>query len=407
MPTAPPGCWPRPSASRPRTASSPWSVGHGRAALLSRRAGITGAGAWGWRTRFHHPARRVGHRHCRRRALRQQSGGPARGALPDVLAEPHHRIAGAGKTSHPSRGPVWGQSVAAALGGTSLAQVMNAVTVDRAATPEQFATFFAVVAATSACPSGWPPASGCGSGVDSGAATAWKLSIDRSGRLDVGRGPGAGLRLGHRRPHAGADDRRRGPTPEQVTASRPPCPGRLRPARRRRRPRHRQTRHVKLARPLKVNWPLAIGAGLPAALVLALLAGGLGLPAVRRRLRRRARHQTGDPVLMTAGAWLELIDALFRLGVQVDGSATSRDVATEVTSRFGEAFGPPRAYWPTWPTRPCTAPNGRSTKRALDWRGTPSVSSMARCGLRSANGPGAGASVGRAVTGPAGPGGAP
>jgi hypothetical protein len=44
---------------------------------------------------------------------------------------------------------------------------------------------------------------------------------------------------------------------------------------------------------------------------------------------------------MTAGAWLELIDALFRLGVQVDGSATSRDVATEVTSRFGEAFGPP------------------------------------------------------------------
>jgi hypothetical protein len=34
----------------------------------------------------------------------------------------------------------------AALAGTSLAQVMNAVTVDRAATPEQFATFFAVVA---------------------------------------------------------------------------------------------------------------------------------------------------------------------------------------------------------------------------------------------------------------------
>ena len=38
------------------------------------------------------------------------------------------------------------QSAPAALAGTSLAQVMNAVTVDRAATPEQFATFFAVVA---------------------------------------------------------------------------------------------------------------------------------------------------------------------------------------------------------------------------------------------------------------------
>ena len=39
-----------------------------------------------------------------------------------------------------------GQTNPAALAGTSLAQVMNAVTVDRAATPEQFATFFAVLA---------------------------------------------------------------------------------------------------------------------------------------------------------------------------------------------------------------------------------------------------------------------
>ena len=38
------------------------------------------------------------------------------------------------------------KAIPAALAGTSLAQVINAVTVDRAATPEQFATFFAVVA---------------------------------------------------------------------------------------------------------------------------------------------------------------------------------------------------------------------------------------------------------------------
>jgi hypothetical protein len=44
---------------------------------------------------------------------------------------------------------------------------------------------------------------------------------------------------------------------------------------------------------------------------------------------------------MTAGAWLELIDGLFRLGVQVDRSATTRDVAADVTDRFGEDFGPP------------------------------------------------------------------
>jgi hypothetical protein len=97
----------------------------------------------------------------------------------------------------------------------------------------------------------------------------------------------------------------------------------------------------KLAHPLNINWLLVAGAGVPAALVGALLTGALGLPALRRRLRRRARYQTKDPALLTAGAWLELIDGLFRLGVQVEGSATSRDVADEVTSRFGDAFGPP------------------------------------------------------------------
>ena len=240
-------------------------------------------------------------------------------------------------------GPSGGQAVAAALGGTSLAQVMNAVTVDRAATPEQFATFFAVVARYL----GVPVRLATGFRVPAAASTAgplppgsYQLTDRDAWTWDEVPVLGYGWVTVDPTPVRTTADV--APPPEQVTASPTTVPRQVtalpdggaahaiaKPV------------NVKLARPLKVNWPLAIGAGLPAALVLALLAGGLGLPAVRRRLRRRARHQTGDPVLMTAGAWLELIDALFRLGVQVDGSATSRDVATEVTSRFGEAFGPP------------------------------------------------------------------
>ena len=54
---------------------------------------------------------------------------------------------------------------------------------------------------------------GPGGGDDVGAVAARELPIDRSGRLDVGRGPGTGLWLGHRRPHPGADHGQRGPTP--------------------------------------------------------------------------------------------------------------------------------------------------------------------------------------------------
>ncbi len=97
---------------------------------------------------------------------------------------------------------------------------------------------------------------------------------------------------------------------------------------------------MKLTLPLHLDWGLVFGAGLPAAVLLALLIGGLGVPALRRRLRRLARHRLDDPALLATGAWLELLDGLARLGVEVPSSATSTDVAVQVADRFGDELGP-------------------------------------------------------------------
>ena len=59
---------------------------------------------------------------------------------------------------------------------------------------------------------------------------------------------------------------------------------------------------------------------------------------------RVARHQPADPSLLAAGAWLELLDGLSRLGVEVSPSATSSEVADQVAERFGEDFGPPARF---------------------------------------------------------------
>ena len=65
------------------------------------------------------------------------------GFLKPWLQRCRRRIAGSSPSRHHIRD---GRRCTPDLGGTALAQVVNAVTVDRAATPEQFATFVAVVA---------------------------------------------------------------------------------------------------------------------------------------------------------------------------------------------------------------------------------------------------------------------
>ncbi len=280
------------------------------------------------------------------------------------------RRVSAGRASGP-------HSVSAALAGTSLAQVMNAVTVDRAATPEQFATFFAVVARYIGVPvrvvTGFRvPAAASASGLLP--AGNYRLTNRDAWTWDEVPVLADGWVVVDPTPVRTTADV--SAPPEQVTATPTTVPKQV-TALPGRGAAHAIAKpvNVGLAHPLNVDWLLLLGAGLPAAAVATLLIGGLGLPAVRRRLRRRARHRTNDPAVLTAGAWLELIDGLFRLGVQVDGSATSRDVAAEVTSRFGDAFGPPATvlatlsdqalYSTEWPVDAAGAHLAWDTQRRL------------------------------------------
>jgi hypothetical protein len=242
-----------------------------------------------------------------------------------------------------TKGASRGVAPGGALAGTSLAEVINAVTVDHAATPEQFATFFAAVARYL--------------GVPVRLATGFR--VPAAGERQQPLGPGL-YRLTNTDAWAWDELPVEGygwvvidPTPVLTTANFSTPPEQVKPAPPTKPhpatalPSSKAT-HA-LARPVvvhphsgpRVDWAVVFGAGLPGALLVGLLGAFLGAPALRRRLRRLARHQPQDPTLLAAGAWLELLDGLCRLGAQVPGSATSSEVVEDVAERFGEdAAGP-------------------------------------------------------------------
>ena len=219
---------------------------------------------------------------------------------------------------------------------------MNAVTVDHAATPEQFATFFAVVArylgvpvrvvtgfrAPSAANSSSPLPAGQYELTNRDAWTWDEVPVVGYGWVVVDTTPV----LTTADPSAPSEQVKPAPRTHAKQATALPGKGAA----------HAIAKpvNVKLTLPLHLDWRVVLGAGLPAAIVLILLLGGLGVPALRRRLRRLARHQIDDPALLATGAWLELLDGLSRLGVEVPSSATSSDVAAQVADRFGEDLGP-------------------------------------------------------------------
>jgi hypothetical protein len=268
------------------------------------------------------------------------------------------------------------QSTSATLAGTSLAQVINAVTVDRAATPEQFATFYAVVARYLGVParlvtgfrvpvpshhSAVPP--GSYQLTDRDTWTWVEIPVEGVGWVIVDPTPAATTTAAS-------------PPPEQVRAT-PTTVARQATALPGNSAAHAIAKPTKVPRsqPVHVNWPLVLGIGLPAAVIVGLLAGGLLVPAVRRRLRRVARHQPADPSLLAAGAWLELLDGLSRLGLEVSQSATSSEVADQVVERFGEDFGPPTRfvgsaadqalYSTVWPLEEARARSAWDSQRQL------------------------------------------
>jgi TgpA N-terminal domain/Transglutaminase-like superfamily len=236
-----------------------------------------------------------------------------------------------------------GQANAAALAGTSLAQVMNAVTVDRAATPEQFATFFAVVARYVGVPSrvvtGFrvPAAANA-----TGPLPAGDYSLTNRDAWTWDELPVAGVGWVVVDPTPAATTMAASPPPEQVRAT-PTTQPRQATALPGNGAAHAIAKPVKVnpSQAARVDWPLVLGIGMPLALLIGGLSVVLVFPALRRRARRSARHKPGDPTLLAAGAWLELLDGLYRLGIEVPASATSTEVAESMAEHFGDDFGPP------------------------------------------------------------------
>jgi hypothetical protein len=244
-----------------------------------------------------------------------------------------------GQTARPSPGTAPG----GALAGTSLAEVINAVTVDHAATPEQFATFFAAVARYL--------------GVPVRLVTGFR--VPAAGEHQRPLRPGL-YRLTNRDAWAWDELPVEGygwvvvdPTPLLTTANVSAPPEQVKPAPPAKphpatalpgnKAAHALAKTVRAPhrKGSSLDWALVLAAGLPSAFLVSLLAVFFGLPALRRRLRRLARHQPQDPALLAAGAWLELLDGLCRLGADIPGSATSSEVVEEVAERFGGGAAEP------------------------------------------------------------------
>lgn len=255
---------------------------------------------------------------------------PAAPSKPPARAAPGHRPPAPTTTTTTTVPPSGG-------GGTSLSEVINAVTVQRAGTPEQFATFFALVARYL--------------GVPARVVTGFRLVGDSSGQPI----PAGSYRVTNREAWAWVEIPVQGfgwvvcdPTPDATTAgaTTPPeavsAPATTVPPRQANAvPRNQSTGGHALAPPGHIrvrrsshlsNWALA-GSALCGLLVL-IFAAGPGQAALRRHIRRR-RRRSEDPVLLAIGAWLELLDGLDRAGMRSPAGATASEVAEEVGHHFG------------------------------------------------------------------------
>lgn len=230
-----------------------------------------------------------------------------------------------------------GQSSPSHLGGTSLSEVINAVTVNRAATPEQFATFLAMVARYLGIPArvvtGFripPPAPGrlVSPGryqVTTEQAWAWiEVPVSGLGWVVVDPTPARVTGVAS-------------PPPESVQAPATTLPPRqanvvprasilgghaLAPA------AHIRVPHFRRVPTWEVV-AIAVGGAMVAALI-----GGPGQAWARRWWRRRSRR-SAEPSELAVGAWLELLDGLSQAGLRPEPGSTSREVASEAAGCFG------------------------------------------------------------------------
>lgn len=261
--------------------------------------------------------------------------------------DPAASSTGGTATTSPSKGAVKEKARtsttvagATASSGTSLSEVINAVTVNRAATPEQFATFYAMVARYL--------------GVPARVVTGFRLS--KSSTLPTV--PAGTYTVTNRQAWAWVEIPVSGygwvvadPTPDATTAASaaPPeavsAPATTIPPRQANAvPRNEISGghpvappgHIAVAHTRSIS-PWVLAAISMAGLLLLLALAGPGQAAARRTWRRRCRRST-DPGLLAVGAWLELLDGLDRAGMRAVPGATASEIAAEIGHHFGSEY---------------------------------------------------------------------
>lgn len=243
---------------------------------------------------------------------------------------------GQSSTSVPVSSSTVAGSNAGHLEGTSLSEVINAVTINRTATPEQFATFMALVARDLGVPARIATGFRVASGSARETVPAGAYQVDNRQAWTWVEIPVSGMGWVAADPTPDAVTGVAAPPPEEAQATPTTVPNKAIAV-----PKNATTGGHAIAKPARIH--IHSGSGFPAwlisliaagAAVVVLLVGGPGQSGIRRRLRRRARHST-DPTLLAAGAWLELLDGLDRAGMQVPRSSTSAEIATEAAAHFG------------------------------------------------------------------------
>ncbi len=222
--------------------------------------------------------------------------------------------------------------------GTSLSVVINAVVNQRSATPEQFATLYAMVARYMGVPARVVSGFRMGPGSSTGPVPAGNYTVTNRQAWTWVEIPVAGMGWVVADPTPNAVVGIGSPPPQAVQVT----PTIVRPNQANAVPSREIAGGHAVAKPAVIRaprnhqmpwWVLGLVVLGGAAVAAALL--GPGLAGARRVLRRRARRQD-EPAQLAVGAWLELLD-----GLQQAGMATrSADTAEEVASAAGQVFGP-------------------------------------------------------------------
>jgi hypothetical protein len=223
-----------------------------------------------------------------------------------------------------------------------LSEVINAATMKKSATPEQFATMFAMVARYL--------------GIPARVVTGFRLADSAtSGPVAAGTYPVSTVQAWAwvEVPVSGIGWVVADPTPDQAIATTVATPQNVQApsttlplTQANAVPANGGTGGHALAKPAAAQagpssaapvWLVALIA--VAAFVLLLLAAGPGQAAARRARRRRSRR-SDRPDELAVGAWLELLDDLERAGMEPTRGWTSTEVADEVGLHFGEEHQP-------------------------------------------------------------------